>query len=341
MRRAGQVVAEMHERTREAIRPGVTTADLDRVARDVLERRGATSNFLGYHGYPAVICASPNEVVVHGIPDGRRLEEGDIVSIDCGAVVDGWHGDAAYTAGVGRIDAASQHLIDAAEAALAAGIAQLLPGARLGDYGAAVATATHEAGLHVVDGYTGPAPAPSCGPGTPWPWSRWWRRAPRRPWCWPTGGACSPPTGPARPTWSTRWRSPTTARRSSPCREPSPPALTTDRLCPPGREPVGSPPGPDEGARPARSFCRPPVRRSPRSPPLPKPKEDAIVLEGTVIEPLPNAMFRVELENGHKVLAHISGKMRMHYIRILPGDRVQVELTPYDLTRGRITYRYK
>lgn len=74
---------------------------------------------------------------------------------------------------------------------------------------------------------------------------------------------------------------------------------------------------------------------------LPKPKEDAIVLEGTVIEPLPNAMFRVELENGHKVLAHISGKMRMHYIRILPGDRVQVELTPYDLTRGRITYRYK
>jgi len=69
--------------------------------------------------------------------------------------------------------------------------------------------------------------------------------------------------------------------------------------------------------------------------------EDAIVLEGTIVESLPNAMFRVELENGHKVLAHISGKMRMHYIRILPGDKVQVELTPYDLTRGRITYRYK
>jgi translation initiation factor IF-1 len=79
----------------------------------------------------------------------------------------------------------------------------------------------------------------------------------------------------------------------------------------------------------------------PRSEPLPKPKEDAIVLEGTIVESLPNAMFRVELENGHKVLAHISGKMRMHYIRILPGDKVQVELTPYDLTRGRITYRYK
>jgi translation initiation factor IF-1 len=71
------------------------------------------------------------------------------------------------------------------------------------------------------------------------------------------------------------------------------------------------------------------------------PKEEPILMEGVVIEPLPNASFRVELENGHEVLAHISGKMRMHYIRILPGDRVQVELSPYDLTRGRITYRYK
>jgi translation initiation factor IF-1 len=71
------------------------------------------------------------------------------------------------------------------------------------------------------------------------------------------------------------------------------------------------------------------------------PKEDAIEVEGTVIEPLPNAMFRVELENGHKVLAHISGKMRMHYIRILPGDKVKMELSPYDLTRGRITFRVK
>lgn len=70
-------------------------------------------------------------------------------------------------------------------------------------------------------------------------------------------------------------------------------------------------------------------------------KEEAIEVEGTVLEPLPNAMFKVELENGHRVLAHISGKMRMHYIRILPGDRVTVELSPYDLSRGRITYRYK
>ena len=80
---------------------------------------------------------------------------------------------------------------------------------------------------------------------------------------------------------------------------------------------------------------------SPRWCPVAKPKDDTILVEGTVVEPLPNAMFRVELENGHKVLAHISGKMRMHYIRILPGDRVLVELSPYDLTRGRVVYRYK
>jgi translation initiation factor IF-1 len=95
------------------------------------------------------------------------------------------------------------------------------------------------------------------------------------------------------------------------------------------------------------SVCRvsgpgPPVNvESSEEKPLPKPKEDAIVLEGKILESLPNAMFKVALDNGHEVLAHISGKMRMHYIRILPGDKVQVELTPYDLTRGRITYRYK
>ena len=93
----------------------------------------------------------------------------------------------------------------------------------------------------------------------------------------------------------------------------------------------------------ARALCTGVVdpSRICRSTTLAKPKEDAIVLEGTVTEPLPNAMFRVELENGHKVLAHISGKMRMHYIRILPGDKVTVELTPYDLTRARIVFRAK
>ena len=88
MREAGRVVAEMHEKVREALRPGITTLELDRVARDVLDRRGAKSNFLNYHGFPAVICTSPNDMIVHGIPGSYRLKEGDIIGIDCGAIIE-------------------------------------------------------------------------------------------------------------------------------------------------------------------------------------------------------------------------------------------------------------
>lgn len=155
MRRAGRVVAEMHARIREALHPGVTLLDLDVIGREVLAARGARSNFLGYHGYPAVICASVNDVVVHGIPDGTALAEGDIVSIDCGAIVDGYHGDAAFTAGVGAIDTESQRLIDVTRAALDAGIAELVPGSRLGDLGAAVQGTVERAGFSVVREYVG------------------------------------------------------------------------------------------------------------------------------------------------------------------------------------------
>jgi methionyl aminopeptidase len=155
MRRAGRVVAEMHDRIRDALRPGVTGNQLDGIARDVLATRGARSNFLGYHGYPAVICASPNRVVVHGIPDDTPLDEGDIISIDCGAIVEGYHGDAAFTAGIGTIDAEAQRLIDVARAALDAGIRELVPGARLGDLGAAVEGTVARAGFSVVREYVG------------------------------------------------------------------------------------------------------------------------------------------------------------------------------------------
>ena len=155
MRRAGRVVAEMHSRIREALHPGVTLLDLDTIGREVLAARGARSNFLGYHGYPAVICASVNDVVVHGIPDATPLVDGDIVSIDCGAIVDGYHGDAAFTAGVGTIDAESQRLIEVTRAALDAGISELVPGNRLGDLGAAVQGTVERAGFSVVREYVG------------------------------------------------------------------------------------------------------------------------------------------------------------------------------------------
>ena len=156
MRRAGRVVAEMHEAIRLALKPGVSTAELDKIGREVLDNRGATGNFLGYHGYPAVICASANDVVVHGIPNDVPLEEGDIVSIDCGAIVDGYHGDAAFTAGVGTIEPAAQRLIDVTHQALDAAIAAMgSHRARMGDIGWAVQSLAEGAGYGVVRDYVG------------------------------------------------------------------------------------------------------------------------------------------------------------------------------------------
>lgn len=155
MRAAGRVVAEMHEKIRAAIRPGVTTSDLDVIGRKVIDSRGASSNFLGYHGFPAVICASPNDVIVHGIPGPIVLNEGDIISVDCGAVVEGWHGDAAFTAGVGTISVEAARLISVTEASLAAGIAAMVDGNTLGDIGAAVQAVVEAAGFSVVRDYVG------------------------------------------------------------------------------------------------------------------------------------------------------------------------------------------
>lgn len=155
MRAAGRVVAEMHSKIRAAIRPGVSTGDLDRVGREVLDRRGAASNFLGYHGYPAVICASPNDVIVHGIPDETVLREGDIISIDCGAVVEGWHGDAAFTAPVGEVDDVAARLIEVTRQSMMSGIAAMVDGGRMGDVGHAVQSVAEAAGYSVVREYVG------------------------------------------------------------------------------------------------------------------------------------------------------------------------------------------
>jgi len=148
------------------------------LAREVLERRGARSNFLGYHGFPAVICTSPNNVIVHGIPGPYVVQEGDIVSLDCGAIIEGYHGDAAVTVAVGEVPPKVEKLLRVTEEALQAGIAQLVDGNRLHDVGLAVQTMAEGAGFSVVRGYVGHAigtqmheePAvPNYWPGTPGP----------------------------------------------------------------------------------------------------------------------------------------------------------------------------
>lgn len=178
MRRAGRVVAEIHEKTRQVIRPGVTTLEIDRVAREVLARRGARSNFLNYHGFPAVVCTSPNDMIVHGIPGSYILREGDIISIDCGAIIEGYHGDAAYTAAVGEVSAEARRLMEVTEASLWKGIDQLVQNNRLHEVGRAVQQVAEAAGFSVVTNYVGHAigtemheepQVPNYWPGNPGP----------------------------------------------------------------------------------------------------------------------------------------------------------------------------
>ncbi|MBE7699368.1 type I methionyl aminopeptidase [Oerskovia sp. Sa1BUA8] len=144
MRRAGLVVADALATVRSAVRPGMTTADLDALAAAVIGDAGATPSFLGYHGYPATLCVSVNDEVVHGIPGTRELLPGDVVSVDCGAIVDGWHGDSAFSFVLPEADPADVALVEATERALWAGIAALATGERLGDVGNAVEDSIEE-----------------------------------------------------------------------------------------------------------------------------------------------------------------------------------------------------
>ena len=161
MRAAGLVVAQALSQMRDAVAPGVSTQDLDSIARDVLRVAGATSNFLGYDlgsgPYPGVICASVNDRIVHGIPSSEvRLRDGDVISLDVGAVVGGWHGDAAITVPVGEVSAGAQALSDACERALWDGLAAVRAGARLGDVSHAVETSVRGSGQYgIVTGYGG------------------------------------------------------------------------------------------------------------------------------------------------------------------------------------------
>jgi methionyl aminopeptidase len=156
MREAGLVVGRTLEVLRAAVRPGVTTRELDAIAEDAIRTEGATPSFLGYQGFPASICTSVNDEVVHGIPGERELAEGDLVSLDCGAIVDGWHGDAAITVPVGAVRSELLTLVRDTEAAMWAGIAAARPGGRVGDISAAVEARLRQEGRYgILEDYTG------------------------------------------------------------------------------------------------------------------------------------------------------------------------------------------
>lgn len=155
MREAGRIVAETHKLMKQAIKPGVTTAELDRIADTYIRSQGAFPSFKGYNGFPASICASTNEELVHGFPGPRKLVEGDIISIDIGAQYKGFHGDSAWTYGVGRISDEAQRLLDVTEASLYAGLALVKPDVRLFTVSHGIQKVIEEAGMSVVREYVG------------------------------------------------------------------------------------------------------------------------------------------------------------------------------------------
>ena len=156
MREAGRIVAEVLDALRGMARPGVTTAELDQAAREWIERRGGRPTFKGYRGFPANICTMINHELVHGIPSAkRRLNDGDILSLDVGVTYKGFVGDAGTTVGVGRISAQAHNLLEMTEAGLYAGIAQARPGNRTGDISAAVQKVVESGGFSVIREYTG------------------------------------------------------------------------------------------------------------------------------------------------------------------------------------------
>jgi len=155
MRQAGRIVAAILEVLVRRIKPGVITEELDTVTARELSRHGATSSFKGYRGFPAYLCVSVNDELVHGIPGKRVIEEGDIVSLDMGAVCHGFHGDAALTVGVGKVSIQAEQLLEATEGALKAGIARAQSGARLGDISAAIQSFAESRGFSVVREYVG------------------------------------------------------------------------------------------------------------------------------------------------------------------------------------------
>ncbi len=155
MRKPNRIVAELLDYLGGLVRPGVTTKELDTKAEEFIRKRGGKPAFKGYHGFPATICASINEEVVHGIPGSRRLKEGDIIGIDLGVVMDGFYGDAAKTFAVGKIDSEAKRLMEVTEASLYKGISQAVAGNRLYDISHAVQQHVEAAGFSVVREFVG------------------------------------------------------------------------------------------------------------------------------------------------------------------------------------------
>ena len=306
MREACKVVALTYKELEKVIKPGMTTWELDQIAEKTMRSLGAIPAEKGYDigirgvpKYPATLCVSINDEVIHGIPSKHKvIKEGDIVSVDTVALKNGFNGDAARTFMIGNVSKEARRLVEVTKQAFFEGIKYAKPGNRIGDVCHAIGEYVHSQGYSVVREFQG------------------------------HGIGREMHEDPGIPNYGKAGRGIRLEPGMTLAIEPmviqgKPNILELDD----GWTIIT-----EDGSLAAHYENTMGKNLS---------KEDVIEVEGVVVEALPNTTFKVELENGHQILAHISGKLRMNYIKILPGDKVKVELSPYDLNRGRITWRAK
>ena len=327
MRRANRLVGLTLAELALHIKPGVTTLQLDKIAGEFIRDNGATPTFKGFPNpyggpFPANICTSVNDVVVHGVPNAKTvLREGDIISIDCGTLLEGFNGDSCYTFCVGEVSQEVKRLLATTYESLYKAIEVAVAGHHVGDIGSTVQDYCEKRGYGIVRELTG------------------------------HGIGRKMHEDPMVPNYGRRGNG--TLLKEGMCIAIEPMVTMGDKavVLAPDKWSVLT-----RDHRPAAHYEHTIAIRRGKSEILSSfeeiesivgkisesmAKQAAIEQDGTIVEALSNAMFRVELENGCPITAHISGKMRMHYIKILPGDKVKVEMSPYDLTKGRIVFRYK
>ena len=325
LRKSNLLVGKTLAEIAKVIKPGVTTKELDRVAEEFIRDNGAVPTFKGFPNqygdpFPASICTSVNDQVVHGIPgDDVVLKDGDIVSVDCGTYMNGFCGDSAYTFCVGEVDEEVRKLLKVTKEALYIGIQNAVHGKRLGDIGYAIQQHCESNSYGVVREFVGHGIGKEMheDPQVPNYGKRGYGTMLKKGLCIaiePMITLGNRQILMERDGWTVR---------------------TKDRKCAAHFEHTIAVGTGEADILSSFEFIEEVLGDKAMA------KQSAIEQDGVIVEALSNAMFRVELENGHEITAHISGKMRMHYIKILPGDKVRVEMSPYDLSKGRIVFRYK
>ena len=327
MRESCRIVHDTLEFVGSRIKAGMSTKEVDELVERYIRSSGAYPSCLGYGGFPASACVSVNETVVHGIPDGQTiLKDGDIVSVDLCAYKNGYHGDGARTFCIGSVSPEVKKLVEVTEECFFKGIEGLKAGTPLYDIGCRVQSYAESFGYGVIRSYTGHG----IGKEMRGPVRSQFREA----------GHGRAPEGGHGALRRTDDRNGNLARASFGRRLGRGDAGRT--ACGALRKHIGGTRGRRRNPDPLRSEEKQKRRNhNKKSEGISVSKDDVIEAEGKVIEALPNATFKVQLSNGHTITAYISGKLRMNYIRIIEGDNVKLEMSPYDLTKGRITWRSK